>query len=140
MMDRYVYIYIYTYIYTYMHSYIHTYIHAHVYMYEGAVFARHMTKTKTGARPKFWKVGITVIVRRKLIIQLTLENCCQARVTKTEWEKKALLFANKMSSAAHIHVMRKVYLYMYTYINIYIYIYIYTCIFIHTYIHPCPHT
>jgi len=32
----------------------------------------------------------------------------EARVTKTEWEKKALLFANKMSSAAHIHVMRKV--------------------------------
>ena len=32
----------------------------------------------------------------------------EARVTKTEWEKKALQFANKMSSAAHVHVMRKV--------------------------------
>ena len=32
----------------------------------------------------------------------------EARVTKTEWEKLALRFANKISSAAHIHVMRKV--------------------------------
>ena len=32
----------------------------------------------------------------------------EARVTKTEWEKKALRFANKMSSAAHVHVMRKI--------------------------------
>jgi len=33
----------------------------------------------------------------------------EARVTKTEWEKAALRFANKMSSAAHVHVMRKVF-------------------------------
>ena len=32
----------------------------------------------------------------------------EARVTKTDWEKKALRFANKISSAAHIEVMRKV--------------------------------
>ena len=30
-------------------------------------------------------------------------------MTKTEWEKAALRFANKMSSAAHVHVMRKVF-------------------------------
>jgi Xaa-Pro dipeptidase len=74
-----------------------------VYLYSGI-----NTDSKSKGVPASFPDGTGVSTEHSVDEAILHPSLYEARVTKTQWEKAALQFSNKMSSGAHIHVMRKV--------------------------------